>query len=78
VAVNKCTAVIGRLDFAVIAAVPAVCFCFCFFFEARRQQQGRGAFIVKIGNMMGEATRVVLVLAFSSVIRRKRQGVKWW
>jgi len=76
VAVNKCTAVIGRLDFVVVA-VPAVDFCFCFFFEAGRQQQGGGALVVKVGNVMGEATRAVFVLAFGSVIRRKGQGVKW-
>jgi hypothetical protein len=69
VAVNKCSAVVGRLDFVVAVS-------FCFFFEAGCQQQGGGTFIVNVGNVVGEATRAVLVLAFGSVIRRKGQRVE--
>jgi len=40
-----------------------------------RQQQGGRAFVV-VGNVVGQATRAVFVLAFSPVICREGQGVE--
>jgi len=66
VAVDKGPAVVGRLleQLAVVIV------------EAGRQLQGGSALVGKVGNVVGEAARAILVLAFGPVIRRKGKGME--
>jgi len=68
VAVDKGLAVVGWLGDSSVLVVVVV--------EAGRQLQGGSAFVVEVGNVVGEAARAVLVLAFGPVVSREGERME--